>query len=265
LPAVLIWDADNTLWDTNRVFRSAQLALLKVLSDSGLFEKPEEELSLLRAIDQQLAARLGVAEYDFLQLATALVEYYRGPKDVEAAVETVLSTRPAATEATIDLAAAALSHGLEEIPPLLDGVEATLAQIRTQTYGSKHLAQVLLSEGRRDRLEKILHAHESVLSAMDAVLILDKTTDAFLEAQRLGAAQLGVNVTAVSTTVAVGDSLQRDISLAKKAKFTTVYKPSGYKGTEIPLDSSDSPDFIIQSMAELPSILTRIGVLSEQL
>jgi FMN phosphatase YigB (HAD superfamily) len=211
-----------------------------------------------------LAVRLGVAEYDFLHLATALVEYYKGPKDVEAAVETVLSTRPAATDETIDLAAAALSRGLEEIPPLLDGVEAALTQIRTHSYGSEDLAQVLLSEGRPERLKKILHAHESVLSSMDAVLILTKTPDAFLEAQRLGAAQLGVNVTAVSTTVAVGDSLQRDITFAKNVKFTTVYKPSEYKGTEAPRNSADSPDFIIQSIAELPGILRRIGVLRGQ-
>jgi FMN phosphatase YigB (HAD superfamily) len=96
------------------------------------------------------------------------------------------------------------------------------------------------------------------------VRILTKTPDAFLEAQRLSAAQLGVNVTAVRTTVAVGDGLQRDMTFAKNVKFTTVYRPSMYKGTEAPRNSADSPDFIMQSIAELPGTLRRIGMLREQ-
>ena len=64
--------------------------------------------------------------------------------------------------------------------------------------------------------------------------------------------------------VAVGDSLQRDTTFAKNVKFTTVYKPSVFKGTEAPRNSADSPDFKMQSIAELPGMLRRIGMLREQ-
>ena len=77
--AVIVFDADNTLWDTNAVFRTAQLELLRVFEKHGLVTSAEEELSTLRQIDQQLMSSLGNFEYDFVNLSRAL-DYYYGQK-----------------------------------------------------------------------------------------------------------------------------------------------------------------------------------------
>jgi FMN phosphatase YigB (HAD superfamily) len=73
MKAVLIFDADNTLWDTDSVFRSAQLSLLRTLQKFHLLSDPEEHLSTLRTIDRELFEQMGRFEYDFKVLSIALI------------------------------------------------------------------------------------------------------------------------------------------------------------------------------------------------
>lgn len=55
---VVFIDADNTLWDTNRVYADAQLSLLTdVERASGRRAKVDNRLGWLREIDQALAER----------------------------------------------------------------------------------------------------------------------------------------------------------------------------------------------------------------
>ena len=37
---IITFDVDNTIWDTDSVFRNAQLAMLNVLVDLGLIKAP---------------------------------------------------------------------------------------------------------------------------------------------------------------------------------------------------------------------------------
>jgi len=54
--ALVCVDADNTLWDTDRVFADAQLILLTAVEDRlGERVRARDRLSWLRAIDQALA------------------------------------------------------------------------------------------------------------------------------------------------------------------------------------------------------------------
>ena len=51
---VLIFDADNTLWDTNAVFHAAHLAMLKVLEQAQLVSDSRNQVTRLRSIDRAL-------------------------------------------------------------------------------------------------------------------------------------------------------------------------------------------------------------------
>src|SRR5690349_5120340 len=76
MQAVLVFDADNTLWDTDSVFRAAQLAVLSTLAEAGIISDPYSQLGTLRTVDQELIRQLGRAEYDFSLLPTALIAFY---------------------------------------------------------------------------------------------------------------------------------------------------------------------------------------------
>ena len=66
--SIIVFDADNTLWDTDGVFKNAQKALLQKLADADLLADPDSEISKLRAVDRQLFARMGRFEYNFKAL-----------------------------------------------------------------------------------------------------------------------------------------------------------------------------------------------------
>jgi hypothetical protein len=54
--------------------------------------------------------------------------------------------------------------------------------------------------------------------------------------------------------------MQRDIRLANAAGFTTVYIPSGFEGRQVPQTALDHPDFQLESISELPSVLASFGL-----
>ena len=55
--------------------------------------------------------------------------------------------------------------------------------------------------------------------------------------------------------ILIGDSLQRDIKLGNQTGCITIYKPSAFKGIEIPTSPVEQPCFTIMSLDELPAIL----------
>src|SRR5688572_22419936 len=55
---IILADADNTLWDTNAVFRDAQLQLLvRIEAEVGSLCPSEDRLGFVRVYDQALAQR----------------------------------------------------------------------------------------------------------------------------------------------------------------------------------------------------------------
>jgi putative hydrolase of the HAD superfamily len=55
----------------------------------------------------------------------------------------------------------------------------------------------------------------------------------------------------------VGDQLDRDIALAKHAKFHTIYFPGGFKPSWTPTEDGVAPEYRITTFAEIPAILAR--------
>src|SRR5690348_14625685 len=90
---LLFFDADNTLWDTDSVFRNAQVAMLRVFQDAGLLTDPEKAISTLRLADRELMCQQGVAEYDFRLLTEVLALHFASDSTIAQAVDTALEAK----------------------------------------------------------------------------------------------------------------------------------------------------------------------------
>ncbi len=262
--AVVIFDADNTLWDTDGVFRAAQLALLSTLADTGLLRDPMEHLCTLRCIDQALVRQLGQAEYDFRVLAAALTLWCTQSLSVDAAVNAVLSGLPMNPELLplIDMAHQALETGLHQIPRMFPDTEAVLTALRASSTKDNTVVTIMLTEGKTQRLERILEAHQiRRRNLFDAIIIAPKCLTTFAEAKQIGLEQLARQGAETSMQlIMIGDSLQRDIMFGNQVGCTTVYKPAVFKGYEIPRSPDEVPHYVIERLQELPAILCGLGL-----
>ena len=142
---VLIFDADNTIWDTDAVFRKAQLALLKVFAKANLIARPNLELKVLRDLDMALAKRLGHAEYDFKLLAAALAYYYSQKSTILDAVDVAcvhpdLISNLELTE-IIEEAYKVFQKELKRVPPFYPETIPVLSAIRSSKSEVNPLVQ----------------------------------------------------------------------------------------------------------------------------
>src|SRR5438552_6674031 len=119
---VVVFDADNTLWDTNAVFRQAQLCLLGEMSKAGLLTDSEAELDTLRTLDRELVSQLGRFEYDFRLLSAAAAHYYSERVTIRNAVRSAMETAKGSNcsnaSTVIDSAFSAYEYALKGLPPL---------------------------------------------------------------------------------------------------------------------------------------------------
>lgn len=156
MKTVLIFDADNTIWDTDAVFRAAQLALLKSLAKAKLLTQPNLQLESLRIIDQVLVNKLGQAEYDFKLLTTALVYFYSQKLTVTEAVEAATAHPNPIMDTNIveviEEANRAYKQALKHIPSLYPETLFLLSAIRVLASTTTPLVTILLSEGNYARL-----------------------------------------------------------------------------------------------------------------
>ena len=124
-PTVFI-DADNTLWDTNRVYADAQLSLLTdVENASGRRTAADDRLGWLREIDQALAERHHAGlRYPPRLLANAVALALNG-EDVSTAARFAWSGGRAEAQLDEDTARRIEDSFLNRLkvqPPLRDGV-----------------------------------------------------------------------------------------------------------------------------------------------
>jgi putative hydrolase of the HAD superfamily len=262
---VLIFDADNTLWDTNAVFSAAQVALLDVFENAGILTNARHRVQELRALDRALMLRLECHEYDFHLLATAVAYHYHyaftPATAVAYAVEQRAHMEHASLRPVIEDACGAYVETLGQIPPLLPGVRETLSTLCACRTTPASLATVIFSEGNHLRLERIIAAYNiREQGYFNEIVIGPKTAQAFQHAGATGQRYLPATQSQEVVTVVIGDSLERDIRHAKAAGFTTIYIPGAFKGREIPQSDLDRPDFQLESMLALPSVLTELGL-----
>jgi putative hydrolase of the HAD superfamily len=258
------FDADNTLWDTNAVFRDAQVEMLSVLASKGLLEEPEDHVEELRRLDRQLMGKMGRNEYDFRALADALIIYYRDACDPGKAVKTVVEEH-ARGEGYSSLAKNAyerFSDTLKEVPDLLLGVRETLRAIG-DLKEQHDVTLALFSEGNEDRLYRILEVHNDVAECFDLIRVIGKKDVASFEDLRQSLKRK-VGDSENPTCVMVGDSINSDIRPANKAGFVTVYKPADFEGRETPADEAGQPDFTIEQVSEVIDVFPHLGNVEKQ-
>lgn len=256
---VLAFDADNTLWDTNAVFRDAQVEMLSTLAAEGLLSSPENCVDELRRLDRKLMSEMGENEYDFRALAEALILYYKDSKSPNRAVESILSRR-AEGKSYSELAGKAyerFAETLEKVPSLLPGVEETLSEIDQYRKTGKVIT-VLFSEGDPDRLSRIMESHDDISEDyFDCVIITSKKNlSSFQDMKKEVRSRTGSLRN--PAFIMVGDSISSDVRPANKSGFISIYKPGDFKGIEDPENQEDRPDYTIDSLREVSGVLEQI-------
>jgi FMN phosphatase YigB (HAD superfamily) len=259
--AVVVFDADNTLWDTAGIFRFARRELLKALGRSGLPCDSEADEIALRRLDFKLAEATGTFEYDFRRLAkSAACLFSRRSTLGEASAvawETSADVSLPQSEA-IEQAYAAFQAALEIPAPLYKDAEYVLPLLRD----SGNLVTVLFSEGNPARVGRTLEAHRiELLHFFDEIVIRPKTREAWEYVKQTGRNRLDPAACGQPTVfILVGDSIERDIKLGNQAGFVTVFRPQDFLGQERSCEPYGQPHYTISTLRELPEILRRIRV-----
>jgi len=155
---VVCLDADNTLWDTDSVFATAQYHLLtNVITATGLETTEQDRLAYVREIDQELASRhhLGL-RYPARMLIAALCYRLLGLDLSVAARKTWNnpSSFPLANDVADEIEQQYLAD-LQETPKLLPGVCTGLERLHRA-----NAILILVTEGGRSRVQKLLRANK---------------------------------------------------------------------------------------------------------
>lgn len=266
MSAVLVFDADNTLWDTNDVFRRAQLDLLGVLAKEGLMADSESQLDTLRELDRELISRLGSFEYEFRLLSAAVTHFYYHELTPEEAVRRAVSSMSGGDDGRlsrlIDDSYHAYEEALRRIPRLYPDTEEVLSLVQKSRSEKNLIVTVIFSDGKPSRLERILRAHGiRGRGLFDEIVIGRKSKEAFEKTKELGARHLpNYGADKELLFVMTGDSLKRDIKFGNQTGYVTVYKPANFHGHERPFESDEQPHFTIARLIDLLPILRELGV-----
>ncbi|ETX06121.1 HAD family hydrolase [Candidatus Entotheonella palauensis] len=262
---ILVFDADNTLWDTNSVFHEAHVAMLEVFEAAQLLSDARRQVDRVRDIDRALIRHFGRFEYGFKNLATAVAYHYRHQADPSDAAAYVLERGEQALDTpmrtAVEQAYRTHTHALTQIPPLFPGVADLLGHLRTYRDANPHLATAIFSEGHPERLARTIDAYNIERHGYFNEIVIElKTAQAFERVRDIGRQCLDVADGDDVVTIMIGDSMQRDVRLANEAGFTTVYIPGSFEGRQVPQTELEQPDFEIERIAELPSILASLGL-----
>jgi putative hydrolase of the HAD superfamily len=202
---VLITDADNTLWDTNKVFAGAQLNLLNAIEQlAGVRSSSSDRLAFVRRLDQAVAQQdhRGL-KYPPIVLVHSLWQEIAGRRRGGIDEQTALSL------------AQAFQSEISHIPQLRKGVLKCLNILH------EHKTSVwVVSEGRRKQILNTLAEH-GLSKLCSRVITAEKTTGLYMRLRKLAPHDEKV--------VCVGDQLDKDIEIAYRAGIETAYFPGDFR------------------------------------
>jgi putative hydrolase of the HAD superfamily len=265
MDAVIVFDADNTIWDTNSVFKNAQISLLKKLEQNSIIIDPQLYLAPLQEIDLGLVKEEGAFEYDFKLLVAAITFFCSENLSIQAAINRAISYNPEEENPTaisiIDAAYQAYQKALKKLPKLYPDTIEVLSKIHDLKENNR-IYIILLTEGDPKRLEKIISAYKFHQHGfLDEIIIEKKSLEAFENAKQIGLQHLSNrDIDQKPLLFAIGDSLRRDIKYGNQAGFITVYKPSPFMGLEEPHDQQEKPKYTIYKLGELLPLLEIFGL-----
>ncbi len=216
---VLLVDADNTLWDTDAVFRDAQLLVLaRVEEETGRTYAAVDRLEFIRSYDQALAQKHHLHLRYPAQLLVRSVEAGLAGIAPEVAARDAIAGRAMTSDLIKpDVVEAIVSdyvQALARMPPLLGGVPEGVRAAKTAG-----LRLFVMTEGRIEKQKSLLEKH-GLLDSFESVWEMTKERSQF---DRV------VGRFAGSRVVVIGDQPDRDIVPAKAAGCSTVLVPSRFK------------------------------------
>ncbi len=246
--ATVFVDADNTLWDTDRVYADAQRSMLtEVEAATQRAYRGDDRLAFVREVDQAIAERHHSGlRYPPGLLAHALALKLAG-ESTSAAVRRVLRETGYGEALNAEIAKQIEDRFLSALkaPPLLRaGVARALPILHRQGC-----LILVVTEGARDRVERTLDLY-GLSTWVDRIVEAPKQTNLYQRVARLSRAPTPMFM--------VGDQLQRDIAPAKAAGLRTVYFPSGFRPRWEPAENSVTPDYRIDSFDEIPPLVAEV-------
>lgn len=215
MKAHLFTDADNTLWDTDEIFASAQLGMLREIEKLTGREAPRDEdrgLAFLRDVDQKIAnAHPDHLRYPPALLAQGLAIVLEG-RGVDEAVARITGPEGKAS----DEFGPAQSRFLKEIrrlPSLREGVHEGLV-----AAGQAGIPVTIVTEEKADKTREFVTGHRLGHLIVD-VISVRKSPAAYADLKRTAG-----NVACFM----VGDQIDKDVVAAAAAGFSAFYFPGGF-------------------------------------
>lgn len=243
---MFVTDADNTLWDTNKIYADAQLKLLESLEGILKIKGPSERrLDFVREIDQELA-RLHPSglKYPAKFLAEAMCYGLRGSSADKAARKAWHQKKKFDREAVSAAVSEFETNLLNGKPELRSGVRTGLELLRPRVD-----LVIVATERSKEGCLAILEYH-NIIKFIDKVIAAPKEPELFSRLARLAPPN--------SAKIMIGDQIDRDILPAKVQGFVTVFFPGDFTPKWINAKYFQEADFTISSFGEIVDIVKMV-------
>jgi FMN phosphatase YigB (HAD superfamily) len=247
---LIIFDGDDTLWDTSSIFYNAQLGALENINKLvGEFD-PVEEFNTLRKFDDLLIQVNDKPEYDFTMLFLSLIKYYREKKEPESIISDSVKIMKNKRRHSDLIKAININKkfivDLNKKPSLYQNSISTLKKSREKGH-----IIILISEGNPSRIRKILD-HYKLEDLFDHIHMFRKNPESYIEIVSRYISKYSLKDNEIFV---VGDLLDRDVYYGNMIPATTFYKPGGYKPNQKPKNNLEKPDYKIKDISEILSII----------
>jgi len=227
----VVFDGDDTLWSTERLYDDARSEARQVVADSGVDGALWEECE--RRIDVENVVKLG---YSTERFPTSCVEAYE---------ELCREAACAADASTVDRIRKAARSVFYRDPPLVPGVRETLGFLR-----SRGARLALLTKGDRE-LQMRRMEHSGLLDFFDVVQIVPEKSPAVI---RGIVAALGVDI---GSAWMVGNSVRSDVLPAIDAGLRTVWVKAHVWEYESAFDElAIGRGITAERLADVPALIT---------
>lgn len=237
-PRVIVFtDADNTLWDTDAVYATAQKGLLsEVEVVTGLSGPSEGRLEFVREFDQEIAAKhhKGLRyQPAFLAQAIALGLNSVDPSTAARIVLHGDTNRWVLSPSDAKQIEQNFFAALNTTPILRPGVKEGLISLR-----KGGCTIIVVTEGSKEKCCDLLEKYD-LASQIERVIESPKHQDLYRRVCRLGGG--------ADLAFMIGDQLDRDIGPAAEAGLKTIYFPGGFRPKWHPAASEVQPDTVVSS------------------
>ncbi|MHA1409300.1 MAG: HAD family hydrolase [Candidatus Odinarchaeia archaeon] len=242
--SVIIFDGDNTLWGTNKVFTDAQVGSLKDIKELGFDINPFYEFKKLREIDDEFIKIYKKHEYDFTLLFLSLIIHYKDEQLIKKAIKKSIELYNADNKNKDLLNAKKIAYkfvkNVNKLPVLYDGTLETLEYMKKIKFKN-----IFLSEGNQDRINKIFNKYD-LIKYFDEIYFIKKNPEFYYNIK---------NKYQDYKIFTVGDLLDRDVYYGNLIGAISIYFNSDYKPNQNPSNKYESPNYEIQKINEIIPII----------